>query len=123
MREPVDDSTKAPDITVKRLRNGVCHTILTMENKRASSDTKTAEWKEAVRELDEYLDLVPQAEKPDPAFEIGLVGIGIYVRFYCRRGNTQSLEDYPGSGVNALNVETNAATIHQFITEIKDSMG
>jgi hypothetical protein len=85
MREPVDESTNAPDITVKRLRNGVCHTILTMENKRASFESSTAKWKEAVGELQDYLDRVPHAAKPDPAFEIGLVGIGRTVRFYCRQ--------------------------------------
>jgi hypothetical protein len=123
MREPVDDSTNAPDITVKRLRNGKCHTILTTENKQALFDTQTAKWKEAVNELKEYLDRVPHSAKPDPAFEIGLVGIGRSVLFYCRERSTQSLEDYPGCGVDALNVKDDAGEIHNLILDIKKKMG
>lgn len=82
MREPVDDTTNAPDITVKRLRNGVCHTIIAMENKRALFESESAKWAEAVNELVDYLDRVPDSVKLNPALEIGLVGIGKYVRFY-----------------------------------------
>jgi hypothetical protein len=72
--------------------------------------------------LKEYLDRVPHSAKPDPAFEIGLVGIGRSVRFYCRQG-TQSLDDYPGCGVDALDVKDDAGEIHNFILDIKTRMG
>jgi hypothetical protein len=125
MREPVDNTTNAPDITVKRLRNGVCHTIITMENKRAMYFTQSAKWAGAVNELVGYLDRVPDSAKPNPALEIGLVGIGKYVRLYCRKGSAKPLKDYPGSGIKPLEVQCDASKIHtcKFIIGIKEKMG
>ena len=110
---------QAPDITVKYLHNNKSYTILTMENKRASGWHLGSSWKSALTELDEYLDLIPESAKPNPTFQVGMVGIGLFVRFYCRR-NGGATEDYPRSGGEMLHVKRDARKIQRLLKGIKE---
>ena len=69
----------ASDITVKQLRSGQSCTILTMQNKQASSETKRTVWAKPVEQLKIYLNLVPAAARPNLELQVGLVGIGEHV--------------------------------------------
>jgi hypothetical protein len=120
-RAPVDGSAKSPDFTIRYLKNGVFYTILTMENKRASEDTSDAAWAATVAQLEEYLNLVPHKAKLKPNLEVGLVGIGQHVRFYCRQDGGDLL-DYPGSDVNAWHILKQAKKIDDLLEGIKKAM-
>jgi hypothetical protein len=109
-KDRVDGSAKSPDFTIKYLKNGVESTILVMENKRASAYTHSAVWAKAVAELDGYLDLVPEKAKLNPNLDVGLVGIGQFVRFYCRQDGGP-LMDYPGSDIRPWHIMRDAKKI------------
>ncbi|KIM93619.1 hypothetical protein OIDMADRAFT_61546 [Oidiodendron maius Zn] len=121
-KDGIENSQKAPDITIKYLHNEKKFlTVLTMENKRAKFDGQPAVWQQAVGELDEYLDLIPDRAKLKPKLEIGLVGIGKRVRFYCRR-NGGDIMDYPGSKGRHLHVKKDAKQIEGLLNKIKKAM-
>jgi hypothetical protein len=118
VRERVN-GPQAPDITVKYLHNNKSYTILTMENKHASGWHLGSSWKSALTELDEYLDLIPESAKPNPTFQVRMVGIGLFVRFYCRRKGGAT-EDYPRSGGEMLHVKRDARKIQRLLKGIKE---
>jgi hypothetical protein len=75
-----------------------------MENKTFAGWHLESNWKSALADLDQYLDLIPVSAMPNPAVEVGMVGIGLHVRFYCRQ-NWGSTKDYPGA-INSLSLST-----------------
>ena len=110
---------KSPDLMVKQLQNGKPFTVIIMENKRASSAGQSVVWADAVEELTEYLDIEMESSAyPKPNFQVGLVAIGRYVRFY-RRVTQGGLQDYPGTGGKAYQIRDDKVEVQDNLSKIK----
>ena len=103
---------------VKQLQNGNPFTVVIMENKRASLVGQTSVWRQAVDELAEYLDIEFNNAKPKPKFQVGLVAIGRYVRFYRREPNVD-LQDYPGTNGKAFEINNDKEEVQDTLAKIK----
>ncbi|KAL9100089.1 MAG: hypothetical protein Q9163_004497 [Psora crenata] len=112
----IEQSEKSPDTTVKQLQNFNPFTILIMENKRADYAGQSAVWARAVEDLAEYLDLEMESSKPK--FQVGLVAIGRYVRFYWQV-KIKSLVDYPGTDGKAYEVRDDKEEVQRILLNIK----
>jgi hypothetical protein len=94
-----------------------------MDNKRASCTTRTSSWTKANAELVKYLNLELQREGPSPEFQIGLVAIGRYVRFYRREvtdDKGEEIEDYPGTGGKAYQIKNDRVEVQDILSRIKE---
>ena len=119
VRDRINTHTeKSPDVMVRQLQNGNPFTIIIMENKRASLAGQSAIWAEAFLEMTEYLDLELGSAEPVPRFQIGLVAIGRYVRFYRREGESQP-QDYPGTSGKAYEIRDDQVEVQDIIWKIK----
>jgi hypothetical protein len=113
----------SPDITIEKLQNGKPSIIIIMENKRASCTTRTSSWTKANTELVNYLDIELERKGPSPEFQIGLVAIGRYVRFYRREVTNdkgEEIEDYPGTGGKAYQIKDDRVEVQDILSRIKE---
>ena len=89
-----------------------------MENQRADYASQGSIWELAVTELTQYLDIELNSAIPRPKFQIGLVAIGLYVRFYRREG-PGSPEDYPGTGGKVYQIRDDKVEVQDILSKIK----
>ena len=90
-----------------------------MENKRASSATQSAAWAGALEELVEYLDIELASVVPKPKFQVGLVAVGRYVRFYRREGSGAP-QDYPDTNGKAYEIRNDKVEVQGILWKIKE---
>jgi hypothetical protein len=108
----------SPDIMVRQLQNGNPFTIMIMENKRGSLVGQSAVWAGTFEEMTEYLDIELTSAKNEPKFQVGLVAIGRYVRFYRREGPGEP-QNYPGTNGKAFEIWNDKMEVQDILSKIK----
>ncbi|KAK2865360.1 hypothetical protein FQN49_003657 [Arthroderma sp. PD_2] len=113
-------SAKIPDVMVKRLDNNEPVSILLVESKRASFSNNPSKWNYARREIEDYLELEYVNSQLKPQFQVGMVTIGLWVRFYRRTGAVRALVDYSPQASRAFHIWDDRFDVQSILEAIKN---
>ena len=95
---------------VKQLRNGKSSNVLIVVNKELRT------WEDALADLQLYFDIELKQANPRPTFQIGLIGVGRYIRFYRRKWS--GIQDYPDTNSKLYGCKDDRVKIQDIIWRI-----
>ena len=111
--------TKRTDFTIRAVRNGAPKKVIVIEDKRADLATRSAEWREALDQAIEYVELIrdeAEQNEDDPLHII--ISIGTYLRFYIHRKGATDAENFAGHPDNPLELRADEQKVHETLTEL-----
>lgn len=104
---------------VKQIQNGKPFTILIMENKHTSYASQSSFWLQALVELTEYLNMEREITKPRLKFQIKLITIERYVRFYWHKGD-DDLQNYSNTNSKDYQIKDDKVEVQEILLKIKE---
>jgi hypothetical protein len=119
IERPLPEFTKHADLTTRYIRNGTSKKVVFMEDKCRGKETQSAQWRDALEQLTNYLRLV-RAEPTQKPYEMlyGAVNIGTYTRFYQLEPFKQDCVDYPGTDGKPYELAEDEAEIHGILLDL-----
>jgi hypothetical protein len=108
------------DFTIRYIRNGQPKKVIVIECKRKEKESSNTEWRGALNQAIEYVQLIRVEAHQNSELPIYIViGIGTYLRVYIHRKGEKDAEDFPMSGAQLLELAKDEEKVHNILMEIQ----